>query len=80
MLRWKVQQSWSYRIGYRNGYSDRLPKFVVGKSKNQDVLKALKVCLVDTVLNTKAGCLQNFFKNGYRSSIESLLQLKGRMP
>ena len=54
-----------------NGYSDRLPKFVVGKSKNQDVLKASKVCLVDAVLNAKAGCLQNFFKNGYGSSIDN---------
>ena len=47
------------------GYSDRLLKFVVGKSKKkqQDIPKTLKVCLVDTVLNAKAECLQNFLKN-----------------
>ena len=42
--------------------------------------KALNVCLVDTVLNAKGGCLQNFLKNLYGRSIKSLAQFKGRLP
>ena len=39
---------------------------------NQDVLNMLKLCLGDTVLDIKVGCLKSFSKIGYMSLIENL--------
>lgn len=55
------------------------PCLLKRSEKTQKVSKALKVCHVDTVLKAKVECLQNVLKNGYWSSIESLVQLKGRL-
>ena len=45
---------------------------------NRDVLKMLKLCLVDTALNINAGCLESFSKIGYMSLIENLQYLRER--
>ena len=39
---------------------------------NQDVLNMLKLCLGDTVLDIKVGCLKSFSKIGYMSLTENL--------
>ena len=45
---------------------------------NHDVLKMLKLCLVDTALNINVGCLESFSKIGYMSLIENLQYLRER--
>ena len=43
---------------------------------NHDVLKVLKLCLVDAVLNIKVECLESFSKVGYMSLIKKFPDLK----
>ena len=43
---------------------ERLHMFALGTLKNSGVLKALNICLLDAVLNSKARCQQNFLKIG----------------
>ena len=50
-----------------------LPCSLLGSVKTLGVLKALNICRVDTELNLKAGCPQNYLKNGYGSLSESLV-------
>ena len=45
---------------------------------NHNVLKVLKLCLDDTVLNIKAGCLESFSKIVYMSLIENLPSIRDR--
>ena len=40
------------------------------------VLKVLKICLADTMLNVRVGCLESFSKIGYVSLIKNLLYLR----
>ena len=56
-----------------NVYCVMLPMFLIGskKKKKKDVLKALKVCLVDTFLKVKTGYLQNVLKNLLGNLIKS---------
>ena len=41
-------------LAAENVYDERLPMFLIERQKTHDVSKALKICLVNTVLNTKA--------------------------
>ena len=46
-----------------NAYGERDSKCLSLESLlNHDVLKVLKICLADTVLNIKVGCLESFLK------------------
>ena len=47
---------------------------------SHDVLKMLRLCFADTVLNIKVGCLESLSKIGYISLIKNLLHLSERYP
>ena len=50
--------------------------FSLDRMLNHDVLKVLKLCLVDVVLNIKVECLESFSKVGYMSMIKKFPDLK----
>ena len=50
--------------------------FSLDSMLNHDVLKVLKLCLVDAVLNIKVECLESFSKVGYMSLIKKFPDLK----
>ena len=43
---------------------------------DHSVLKVLKICLGDTVLNVRVGCLESFSKIEHESLIKKLLYLR----
>ena len=61
-----------------NIYEERLQMFVIGKSVKPRCFKGVKLCLANTVLNIKVGCLESFSKIGYMSLIENLSYLRER--
>ena len=47
-----------------NAFGERLPMFVIGKSKSPRCFKGVKTSLVVTDRNQKVGCLQTYLRNG----------------
>ena len=63
-----------------NAKGERLPMFVIGKSKNPRCFKGLKEFFVVTELNKRVGCCPSYLKSGLRNSTKILVPKRGQSP